>query len=196
MLTLIACTLFQNIPFAPVEPKVFLEPCKAVATLQIARDVRNDTPVQIHGLLQRLPKDILEAAEKGVDVETLDTATIRDYSIRIPQALLETDLPEAIQTIETFQDIIRKQQAARKTILNLLIKSRCQMGSEDAARLFFQLEETSKALQKKRQLLGDALELEGMDSELDKSNLQEPLEELSSLSWYKGDGDAKRQKVE
>lgn len=174
-----------------------------MATLQIARDVRNDTPVQLNSMLVNLPEDIVEKAkaiEKGeAMVEDLDKSTIRDYSIRVPSKLLELDLEEQYQTIRTFQEIIGKQQTAREQLIFLLIKSRCQFGSEEAAKLFFELKETSQQLKKRKQLLVDALELEGLDAEMDKTDFEESLKDLPPLTWYNPDGaetDAKRQRVD
>jgi len=219
-------TTSQEIPFGVVEPKEFLDPCKAVATLQIARDIRHDTPVLLHGLLSNLPKDIQDYVsalsqqqQQSVNsdqstlpvvppVEELEESTIQDYSRRIPTELLEMDWAEQIQTIQTFQDIIRRQRQARQKLIYLLIKSRCQLGSREAAQLFYQLDMTTmKGLKMKKQLLIDALELEGMDSVVleDKAQeklLDEALSDLSPLTWYdpKDDQDstssAKRQKVE
>ena len=209
-----------------MEPKEFLDPCKAVATLQIARDIRHDTPVLLHGLLSNLPKDIQDYVsalsqqqQQSTNsdqstlplvppVEELEESTIQDYSRRIPTELLEMDWAEQIQTIQTFQDIIRRQRQARQKLIYLLIKSRCQLGSREAAQLFHQLDKTTmKGLKMKKQLLIDALELEGMDSVVleDKAQeklLDEALLDLSPLTWYDPNDDqdatssAKRQKVE
>lgn len=98
--------------------------------------------------------------------------------------MLETDLDDQLQTIKTFQDIIRQQQAARQKLIYLLLKSRCQFGSQEAAEQFYQLKDISTKLRRKRQLLGDALELEGLDNELDHTDFEKPLQDLSPLSWY------------
>ena len=197
-----------------------------MATLQIARDIRHDTPVLLHGLLSNLPKDIQDYVsalsqqqQQSTNsdqstlplvppVEELEESTIQDYSRRIPTELLEMDWAEQIQTIQTFQDIIRRQRQARQKLIYLLIKSRCQLGSREAAQLFHQLDKTTmKGLKMKKQLLIDALELEGMDSVVleDKAQeklLDEALLDLSPLTWYDPNDDqdanssAKRQKVE
>ena len=136
-----------------VESREFLDPCKAVATLQIARDVRNDTPVQLNSMLSGLPEDIAATAQKiqngEMKVEDLTKATIQDFSMRMPAKLLELDLDEQYQTIKTFQDIIRQQQAAREQLIFLLLKSRCQFGSREAAKQFSDLQETSSILKKR-----------------------------------------------
>lgn len=190
-----------------VEPKEFLDPCKAVATLQIARDVRRDTPVQLHALLINLPKDIQDYVQalqttttsnnddainnnNVTAVEDLNASILRDYSVRIPKELLEMDWMEQVQTIQTFQDIVKRQREARQQLLHLLIKSRCQFGSHEAAALFHQLETTHANLQTKKLQLADALELEGLDDVVlqDKTNnktLEDAMAELTPLPWYK-----------
>jgi len=194
---------YQNIPFGIVDSREFLDPCRAVATLQIARDVRNDTPVQLNSMLSNLPEDIADMAksiEEGqTSIDDLDKATIRDYSIRIPAKLLELDLDEQFQTMKTFQDIIRQQQAAREKLILLLIKSRCRFGSDEAAEQFLKLQKTSEQLKKRKQFLVDALELEGLDTELDTTDFEKSLEDLPPLTWYNPDSsvnDAKRHRVD
>lgn len=158
-----------------------MDPCKAIATLQIARDLRNDSAVQLHSLLSNLPADILEVSDKN----DLDEATIRDFSIRIPTQLLDMDLEEQLQTVTTFRDIVRQQQTARKKLIFLLLKSRCQFGSNEAAKEFFELKETSQKLKRRRQLLSDALELEGLETEVtEDQDLESSLQDLPKLSWY------------
>eukprot|EP00934_Nitzschia_sp_Nitz4_P001945 Nitzschia sp. Nitz4//scaffold55_size114948//35827//37150//NITZ4_003893-RA/size114948-processed-gene-0.38-mRNA-1//1//CDS//3329554506//1945//frame0 len=178
----------SNVPAGKVESREFLDPCKAVATLQIARDVRNDTPVQLNGFLSKIPTEILEAC-KGKTEEEYDEAVVRDASMQIPSKLLELDLDEQLQTLQTFQDIVRQQQAARQKLIYLLLKSRCQFGASEAAKQYTDLKDVSARLKRRRQALGDALELEGLDNELDHTNYDEPLEELPPLSWYTGDSE-------
>jgi hypothetical protein len=178
----------QNVAYGKVESREFLDPCKAVSTLQIARDLRNDAPVQLSSVLTNLDKDILETLEE--DKPDLNVATIRDYSIRIPSKLLDLDMEEEIQTIQTFQDIVKKQMTAREKLIYLLLKSRCQFGSQQAAEELFAMKETSQKLKRRRQLLGDALELEGMDSEINNTDFESQLQDLPALSWYRPAGKA------
>ena len=61
--------------------------------MQIARDVRNDTPVQLNSMLSNLAEDIGATAQKiqngEMKVEDLTKATIQDFSMRMPAKLLE-----------------------------------------------------------------------------------------------------------
>lgn len=181
----------KNVPAGKVDSREFLEPCKAIATLQIARDLRNDAPVQLASLLDNLPADIQSSIDNGQEI---DEATIEDYSKRIPAKLLDLDMEEQIANIATFQDIVKRQRAARKTLIYLLLKSRCQFGSNQAAKEFLELPEVSEKLFKRKQLLTDALELEGIDTEdIDNSDVATSLESLKALpalSWYEPDDES------
>eukprot|EP00980_Cylindrotheca_fusiformis_P002710 scaffold627_cov125-Cylindrotheca_fusiformis.AAC.27 len=170
----------KGVPAGKVDSKQFLEPCKAIATLQIARDLRNDAPVQLSSLLDNLPPDIQE----NLDSEEFSEETIDDYGKRIPAKLLDMNLDEQLGNIATFKDILLRQQTARKTLIHLLLKSRCQFGSSEAAKLFFELEDTSQKLKKRKQLLADALELEGLDNEIDSTDITSSIAKLPKLSWY------------
>lgn len=183
----------QGVPAGKVDSKEFLQPCKGIATLQIARDLRNDAPVQLGSLLDNLPKDILE----NLDNQNLSEADIEDYSKRISSKLLDLDLGEQLGNIATFKDIVLRQQEARKTLIHLLLKSRCQFGSNEAAEEFFEIESMSEKLKKRKQVLTDALELEGLDAEIDNTDVAAGLSQLQELSWYeKEDGPNKKARVE
>lgn len=162
-----------------------MEPCKAIATLQIARDLRNDAPAQLSSLLDNLPADILE----NIENKELSEETIEDYSKRIPAKLLDFNMDEQLGNIATFHDILQRQQAARKTLIHLLQKSRCQFGSSEAAKSFFDLEGMSQKLKKRKQLLTDALELEGMDNEIDNSDITATIAKLPKMAWYQREED-------
>jgi hypothetical protein len=174
-----------------------LDPCTAVATLQIARDVRNDASVQLNSMLVNLPEDIVAKAKSIQNgeskAEDLDEATIKDFSMRMPTKLLELDLEEQCQSIATLQDIVRKQHAAREKLIYLLLKSRCQFGSKPAAKLYLELEATSVKLKQRKQLLVDALELEGMDAELDTTDFDKTLQALAPMAWYQPDDETKEE---
>jgi hypothetical protein len=183
-LNLFFSSFLQNVPAGKVDSRQFLEPCKAIATLQIARDLRNDAPVQLSSLLENLPEDI----RNNLESEELSEEIIQEYSKRIPSKLLDLDMDEQLNNIATFQDIVTRQQKARKTLIYLLLKSRCQFGSNQAAEKFFELQKMSQKLNKRKQLLTDALELEGMDTEIDNTDLTETISNLPELSWYESEG--------
>jgi len=199
----------KGIPERTVEPREFLEPCRAIATLQIARDLRNDNAVQLSSLLQSMPQDVravtAETAENnGVLPAALSDETFRDFTKRTADALIDTDLPEALQNVRQLRDILQKQSEARQQLLDLLIASRCQFGAEQAAAAFESIDVAE--LERRHQVLADAMELEGLDideeerkyskgKDKEAANLVD--EEFPPLPWYLPSKEAnKRQKVE
>jgi hypothetical protein len=146
-------------------------------------------------------KEVCKEAKEKVDAgETFELSEpqIRDFSIRVPEQLLDMDLEEQLQNIHTLKDIVKRQREARQQLIFLLIKSRCQFGAEETAQSFLDLEETSKKLKERKNILTDAMALEGLDFEADTSDNRNELVDLAPLEWFKpGDTDSnKRQKTE
>lgn len=158
--------------------------------------------------LSNLPTDILQTAEEMVSgtllPQQLDATTVNDYSIRIPSNLLDLDIDEELGSLKMFQDIVQRQKMAREKLMYLLLKSRCQFGSTDAARDYHQMDTVVlKKLNKRKQLLSDALELEGLDpsqivdDEEEKNSSRgkkkkvttKDEEDLPPLVWYKPEED-------
>jgi hypothetical protein len=197
----------QGVQQGKVEAKEFLEPCKAIATLQIARDVRAHTALEISTGIANLPEDIVQACKdlQSGQIDELDAAKINDYSVRIPSNLLDLNIEDELGSVHTYQDIVQRQKKAREQLILLLLKSRCQFGSEDAAKDFYATRAINKKLEKRKQLLSDALELEGLDTSeiMDDNNKKETSEQdLPSISWYKNpeedtvESETKKQRTE
>jgi len=93
-----------------------------------------------------------------------------------------------------FEDIVQRQQKAREKLLYLLQKSRCNFGSREAASEFYEIDNLLEKIKKRKELLSDALELEGLDTneidnEIESNNKgtvakKDNEEELSPLTWY------------
>lgn len=174
--------------------------CKAIATLQIARDMRNDSAVQLSSLLKALPEELQQVCEEA-DQEVKETGKqyqmpdnkAREFSLKTSEKLLDMDLQEQVQNVRTFLEIVEKQREARERLIYLLIRSRCQFGADEAAEQFYKLDDTLVQLQTVKEKLQDAMELEGLDfeeavpSSPKKKAEGEP--ELKPLSWYKGGKD-------
>jgi hypothetical protein len=176
-----------------VEAKAFLEPCKAIATLQIARDVRAHTALEISTEIANLPEDIVQACKdlQSGKISELDAGEINDFSVRIPSNLLDVNIDDELGSVHTYQDIVQRQKRAREQLILLLLKSRCQFGSQDAAKDFYATEAINERLKKRKQLLSDALELEGLDTSeiIDEDSKREKLEQdLPTISWYNPEG--------
>ena len=198
----------KGIPAAKVDPKRFQEPCRAIATLQIARDLRNDGAVQLSSLLSSMPQDVRAACATAAENDNryqLDAAKARDFSLRINSSLLDMDLDEQLQNVQTFRNIIDRQRQAREQLIHLLIQSRCKFGAEEAAEAFHTADRAKGEIESRKRILSDAMELEGLDVITDDkpgSETEEGNADLPPLSWYKSDAstnggapDAKRAKV-
>lgn len=184
-----------------------MEPCKAIATLQIARDLRNDAAVQLSSRLSALPEEIKEFCREAQEKQDEDGTTLElseeqasKFAELIGDDLLDTDLDEALLNVRTFKKIVKQVKEARQQLIQLLIQSRCQFGSDEAAKVFYSLDGILDDLQERKQLLSDAMDLEGLDfveahgSKKDENNKAEALE---PLTWYTPDEpDAKRAKIE
>lgn len=187
---------FENmgIPYQKVDPKEFIEHCKTIATLQIARDLRNDGAVQLSSLLSSLPDDIQKLCNSDTNTTViLDDMKSRDYVHRMnqPDIILHMDLNEQLLNIQNFREIIFRQQISRAKIMKYIIAARCNFGSNDSAIAYTNTTESlTSLLHHRSQLLSDAMELEGFDmAEADDNGTKEPPHkkiktELSPLTWY------------
>ena len=181
-----------------------MDPCKAISSLQIARDIRTSTAVEISTALEKLPDDV-QTACKDLDsgkLKELDASTTNDFSIRIPSNLIDLDIDEEASNLNMFQDIVQRQQKAREKLIYLLLRSRCKFGATEAAKDFHEIDGLAQKLKSRKELLSDALELEGLDTaeiEKDSKFKKRKLEkDLPALTWYKAENEDesnKKQKV-
>ena len=149
--------------------------------------------------MANLPEDIIETCKdlKSGQLKELDTAMTNEFSIRIPSVLIDMDINEESSNLNMYQDIVQRQQKAREKLIYLLLKSRCQFGSTEAARDFYEIDNVAENLKKRKEKLSDALELEGLDTsviindstETTNKNSQQQEQELAPLTWYKPDND-------
>ncbi|GKY96101.1 hypothetical protein MPSEU_000570300 [Mayamaea pseudoterrestris] len=184
-----------GISFVKTEPYQLLESCGQVANLQIARDIRNDSAIQLNSLFTALPEDVrrscAEAAETDGAYALADNDTARDYSIRMNQSLIDMDMNEQLLNLYQLRKLIEQQQEARQNARKLLLQSRCQFGSDEAAAAFYTANRGQGELASRRQIMLDAMELEGCgleeneqaDVQLDTANQ----DDLEPLIWYKPD---------
>ena len=150
--------------------------------------------------MANLPEDIIETCKdlKSGQLKELDTAMTNEFSIRIPSVLIDMDINEESSNLNMYQDIVQRQQKAREKLIYLLLKSRCQFGSTEAARDFYEIDNVAENLKKRKEKLSDALELEGLDTSViindstettNKNSQQQQQQELAPLAWYKPDND-------
>jgi hypothetical protein len=210
----------RGIPSADVDPDDLLRHSRQIATLQIGRDLRNDNAVQLSSLLASLPSEVRtlllpkegEEDDELANAKTiaLDENTARDLSGKVNPALLDMDLDEQLQDVLHFRELVLKQQIERRKLIELLIASRCNFGARDAASAFSKADRSMAELVERRQVLLDAMELEGLDVATEEETAASnsvTLDELPPLAWYRPEAsekikeedaeehDAKRQKV-
>lgn len=170
-----------------VEVNELLEPCKAIGTMQITRDLRNDFSHSLSSALSLVPKDVYIACEKAIENGDNSGETIDLTGLVVPDDILDYNINDAISNIRMHREIIQKQKECRQTVIELLLKSRCEFGSKDDAELFYTLDEISSTLQQRLGQVKDAMELEGLDFEgLDDSNSKNNESEdtvPSGFSW-------------
>lgn len=134
--------------------------------MQISRDVRNDTAVRISTALSTLSPDVEEACRKAIadaDGDVSNATVDLDSIPTISDDVLDLNVDDAIKNVQQYREIIIKQREARKTLIDMLIKSRCKFGSMEAAEAVYAIGEKEEKLKKRRMLLQDAMELEGLD---------------------------------
>mmetsp|Transcript_33097 Transcript_33097/g.49965 ORF Transcript_33097/g.49965 Transcript_33097/m.49965 type:complete len:433 (-) Transcript_33097:84-1382(-) len=190
-----------GIPEGRVEAREFLEPCKAVATLQITRDLRSESTVQMKSWFQSIPNDIREDMKARYEKETqinygvlpaLGDDKVEHYSLGLSREILDLDVEEALENVRSFREIVQKLKSARKRLIHLLIKSRCNFGSNQAAEAFYEVNVQQVKLQKRRELLFDAMDLEGLEPPKQEENEYE--RELEGFTWFNPDEPAKKRR--
>lgn len=194
----------QGVEEAKVEPSQFLDACKVIASIQITRDLGSDAAMNLSSALSNIPSEVEEACntvlaqqQNGQDDETTPITELlsADALSNLPDELLDLDLKYARQSLQTYKEAIRQQRKARLQCLQLLMQSRCSFGSMDAARAFcggegsdVSMDAILEKLIKRKELLVDAMALEGLDVEEDKEEKKLETEEgtLKPLDWFPG----------
>ena len=198
----------SDIPPAKVQANEFIEPCRLIATLQIARDLRNDGAVQVSSLLQSLPEPvrrfIAEAAEATMEEDDnvgaakeedpnasskyeLSDSAAREFVSIMNEQLLDMNMNEQLENVRTFMELIQRQKKARETIHERLIASRCQFGAPDVAATYSSLTADAEVLKRRAQILADAMDLEGWEVQPVNPALAALTAldaELPPFSWY------------
>jgi len=194
---------FEGVEEARVEPSRFLDACKNIATIQITRDLGSDAAMNLSSALANIPTDVEEACntiltqqQNGNDDEKITPIAEvlpADSLANLPDELLDLDLKYARQSLQTYREAIRQQRKARLQCLQLLLRSRCSFGSMDAARAFcggggsdVNMEDVLEKLKKRKEILVDAMALEGLDVEEDEEEkkMEKDDESLKPLSWF------------
>jgi len=167
----------EGIPHQKVEINQLQAPCKSIATVQITRDLHSDTAHSVSALLSTVPDTVLKACQDAIKQSTPTKGKENDNNNKraalidlkslptIPDPVLDLNLKQILSNVRSHRDIIQKQMVARKTLVDLLVQSRCQFGSRETAEIYYGLRETIDRLQSCKSKVLDAMELEGLDRE-------------------------------
>ncbi len=142
-----------------------MDPCKAIGTMQITRDLRNEFSHSLSSAISLVPKELFDAIEKAIESNGVTDESINLNSFTIPDEILDYDISDAIANIKIHRQVIEQQKECRQKVIELLVKSRCEFGSKDDAELFYTLDDISKSLHDRLGQVKDAMELEGIDVE-------------------------------
>lgn len=183
----------QGIAEEKVAVRELNAPCKSIATMQIARDMHNDSSHNLSTVLASVPQAVLDACQEAK--EGGGTVELKDLP-DIPDDVLDLDLEGALASVRLHKEIVEKQKELRSKCIELLIKSRCKFGSAEAAELFYTFDGVDEELKKRKALILDAMELEGLDFEaMDGSRGGAGEEEtLQDFPWLTRD-DAQNKKL-
>ncbi|KAL7552760.1 hypothetical protein ACHAWF_015998 [Thalassiosira exigua] len=207
---------FEGVEEAQVEPSQFLDACKVIASIQIARDLGSDAAVGLSSALAGVPPEVEEACGKilaarkekedgkdGATVPDITELVSEDALSSLPEDVLDLDLKRARQSLRSYRETIKRQRQARLQCLQLLLASRCSFGSMEAARAFcgggggddaggdvaaVDMDTVLEKLRKRKEVLVDAMALEGLDVEEDEEEKRTEKEEeaLKPLDWFPG----------
>ena len=191
----------EGIPEGKVQVRELSDPCKAISTMQITRDLRNDSTHNLATLLSAVPAGVFEAcrteakAKAGATTDATKVDLVENMPT-VPDDVLDLDVAGALANVKLHREIIQKQNEHRQKCIELLIKSRCKFGSVEAASLFYDLEGVMETLKKRKALVLDAMELEGLDFEAIGSGEDgDKDEKLGDFSWLSRDA-AKKMRTE
>jgi hypothetical protein len=165
-------------------------PCKAIATMQITRDLHGESMARLSALVSTIPQSVMDSCRAILDSNTSPADTFKSVEIPgLPDELLDIDLDGALASLRLYKDIVMKQKEARKKCIELLIKCQCELGfsCKEAAQRFYTIDSKLMLLNKKKEKIRDAMELEGLDFEglqNDDDNDRDD-DTPTEFSWFK-----------
>jgi hypothetical protein len=179
----------ENIPSKEILPQQLVESAKAIATMQITRDLQNDNSHTLSTILNKVPmnvfqrcKELLLLQEQANDKSSLSKENIISM---IPDDVLDLDISTSLNNVRLHRDIILKQKQLRQDCTTLLIQSRCNFGSHDAAAAYYtSIDDLIKRVESVQDRISDAAELEGLDFEDNVTEEQEEVNKLKDFDWF------------
>jgi len=188
----------EGIPHAKVSVNEILQPCRTIASMQITRDLRSDVAHNVSTIFSTIPPEILDTCKS-----TLDTMTEKDIGNStsdstkpkvdlstippLPDAVLDLDISATSENIRNHREIIAKQRDARQKSIEMLVKSRCQFGSSEAAGLFYSVDKHIQKLKDRKVRISDAMELEMIFDEENDEDLTKDDKKYDDFKWFPRD---------
>ena len=172
----------QGIAEEKVAVRELVPSCTSIATMQITRDLRNDSSHNLSTVLASVPMVVLDGCRKAREGDGV--VDLKGLPV-IPDEVLDLDVAGALANVRLHREVIKKQKELKRKCIELLIKSRCKFGSAEAAEMFYTFDDITDKLKKRKALILDAMELEGLDFEAMDGNGGNAGEEekLSDFTW-------------
>jgi len=196
----------KDIPFERVNPSTILSTLQSISSLQIIREVQHESTMRLSKIIDTVDINALRKVIESAAADDDSEPDVRDILPLLPDAVLDLRLDDVAETLKQYRNAVKRQRDARAEAVMLIKKSHYKFGSEEAAAAF---EKTTMMLEGAKKVLAeirDAMELEGLDFEIDDTELEASEggvtdvggaeeTELEAFDWYKPHG-AKKAKIE
>jgi hypothetical protein len=138
--------------------------------------------------LNKVPFDVFQRCKELLLLqEQRNEQSLSEESIlsMISDDVLDLDIASCLNNVRLHRDIILKQKQSRQDCTTLLIQSRCNFGSQDAAAAYYtSVDDLIKRIESVQEKISDAAELEGLDFDDDVPDEQEDTKEMKGFEWF------------
>ena len=159
--------------------------CRKLATMQITVELRKDAMTRLSSTLEQMPKENMTKIKNGSLEENL-----------LPDSIAQLDMVDANNVLMQYREILEQQVQLKQQLMEMLIqakeqindenrKQRCLFGANEAAQEFEAIREKIKLVRAKKILVEEALELEGLDMDMEPKVEDNDEKKYESFSWYK-----------
>jgi len=158
----------ENVPYKPISPSSFYDSCKSITQYQIPREIQMESAMKYSQLLQIIPQHIMDYAatkllSSSKDEDHDDKPDLSILSDNSYDDVLDMSLKDAITEVTTLKKSMQIQYNDRHTILQNLYACKCKFDANKIANEYYNVNEMLNLLSKKKDILEDAMELEGVD---------------------------------
>jgi len=180
---------YQSIPFGKIEIHELDIPNKAIATMQITRDLHGESTTRLSALISSIPQSIFDTCLAIKESNTTVADALKSLDVQaLPDEFLDVDVDQALDSLRLYKNIIAKQKEARKKCIELLIKSQGEIGFSclEAAKLYYTMDSKLTFLNKRKEMIRDAMELEGLDFDATLTEISTEADDdgQREFSWF------------